>query len=341
MHKIKWDKFCQDHHKYEKMSERESIYDESEEKELPCLIENAKGQGMIHRDSIIVLQGKPKQGKSTAALCFVMAIMKGEFNGLKAREDNCKVLWIDTEMGRRESKRRLRGAMDSIDLDKNSVERRLEFLPLKTIPKDERIDSVERNIEDFSPDFVVLDGVADLVRDINNADECAKVMERLGIIVEQRHIALLTLIHENKQDAKSRGHLGSSADQKAFGLYSVKNGKVDYLFGRGETCEGFSFGFGEGGIPAPAVEVVRNEWTECMEKWAEVFKSLPDGGKRDSGYKNKELQQGYTTKYRYSPRTAQDAIKSAVSKGVLLQNGEGQKTVYKLCFNNIDNDEDL
>ena len=341
--KMQLGKFCADHHKYVESLPLVDIWSDEGDLELPFLIENAKGQGMIHRDSIIVLQGKPKQGKSTAALCFAMALLAGEFIGLKAHESGCDVLWIDTEMGIRECKKRLRRAMESVGLDQKRIAGRLKFLSLKAISKEgnKRTEAVERAVREVCPDFVVLDGVADLVRDVNKFDECADVMERLGMIVERHHIALLTLIHENKQDEKARGHLGSVTDQKAYELYAVKNGKVDYLCGRGEPCDGFSFSFADGGIPAPATDVVRNEWTEALQKWAEVFKALPDGGRNASGYRYTELKQTYIKVYVCAERTAEDAIASAANKGVLLKEGEKKKATYKLCFNNANDDEDL
>lgn len=332
--KMQLDKFCADHHKYDTSLPFVDIWSEEGDLELPFLIENAKGQGMIHRDSIIVLQGKPKQGKSTAALCFAMALLAGEFIGLKAHESGCDVLWIDTEMGIRECKKRLRLAMESVGLDQKRIAGRLKFLSLKSISKEgnKRTEAVERAVREVCPDFVVLDGVADLVRDVNKFDECADVMERLGMIVERHHIALLTLIHENKQDEKARGHLGSVTDQKAYELYAVKNGKADYLCGRGEPCEGFSFSFADGGIPAPAADVLRNEWTEALQKWAEVFKALPDGGRNASGYRYSELWKAYRDFTSASESSSKRAIKQSVEDGILIQEGEGKEVRYRYAF---------
>jgi hypothetical protein len=233
-----------------------------------------------------------------------------------------------------------------VGLDQKRIAGRLKFLSLKSISKEgnKRTEAVERAVREVCPDFVVLDGVADLVRDVNKFDECADVMERLGMIVERHHIALLTLIHENKQDEKARGHLGSVTDQKAYELYAVKNGKVDYLCGRGEPCEGFSFSFADGGIPAPATDVVRNEWTEALQKWAEVFKALPDGGSNPSGYKYSELWKAYRDFTSTSDRTCRRAVESAVKDSILAKEGEGRETRYKFAYPltlTEDEDEDL
>lgn len=330
MHKIKWGKFCADHHKYEESLPLADIWDESEEEELPYLIENAKGQGMIHRDSIISVQGKEKEGKSTAALCFAMALLAGEFNGLKAHESNCKVLWIDTEMGIRECTKRLRKAMESMGLSKEHLGERLQFLTLKTKEEGERIKLTERAIKELYPDFVVLDGIADLACDVNDPKESPAILRRLGVLVEELHIALLTIIHENKNDDNSRGHLGSLVNKKAYELYSVKNGRVDYLRGRGEPCEGFSFGFGDGGIPV--TDIMRNKFTECLEKWAEVFKTLPDGGRNASGYKHSELWKAYRDCTPACERSSKEAIKQAVKDGILIKEGKDKTARYKYAF---------
>ena len=121
-------------------------------------------------------------------------------------------------------------------------------------------------------------------------------------------------------------------DQKAYELYAVKNGKVDYLCGRGEPCEGFSFSFGEGGIPVPATDVVRNEWTEAMQKWAEVFKALPEGGNRPSGYQNHELWRKYQEIYASCEATCKDKVKQAVEIGVLVKKGKNKGARYWSAF---------
>lgn len=341
---MKLHRFCVDHAKYQKSLTYIDIFQGNpEDMEVPYLIEHGE-EKMLHRHNLTVMQGKKKQGKTAGAICFVMALLAGEYNGLKSHESNPTVLWVDTEMGDAETRKRMRLMVDKLGIDRETACERLKVISLKTVPKanEMRLTALERAIQEVCPDLVVLDGVADMVRDFNQSDECFEVLERLGAIVEETGIALLTMIHENRQDGNAKGHAGAACDQKAYEIYAVKKeehgSSVKYIEGRGAPCTGFQFAFDDNGVPVPPPDVVNREFSECLETWYGVVAFLPPS---EDGYRHKDLVTAYTGKYNCTARTAKNAIASAVGKGALLREGERKNVIYKLCFRGNESDDIL
>lgn len=62
---------------------------------------------------------------------------------------------------------------------------------------------------------VIIDGVADLVLDVNDAEECNGIVAELHAQAIRYDCAILTVIHKNPGTEKVRGHLGSQIERKA------------------------------------------------------------------------------------------------------------------------------
>lgn len=62
---------------------------------------------------------------------------------------------------------------------------------------------------------VVIDGVADLVRDVNDAEECNGLVAELHALAIRYDCSIICVIHKNPGSEKVRGHLGSQIERKA------------------------------------------------------------------------------------------------------------------------------
>lgn len=62
---------------------------------------------------------------------------------------------------------------------------------------------------------VIIDGVADLVLDVNDAEECNGIVAELHSLAIRYDCAILCVIHKNPNSDKTRGHLGSQIERKA------------------------------------------------------------------------------------------------------------------------------
>lgn len=62
---------------------------------------------------------------------------------------------------------------------------------------------------------VIIDGIADLVLDVNDAEECNGIVSELHSQAIRYDCAILCVIHKNPGTEKVRGHLGSQIERKA------------------------------------------------------------------------------------------------------------------------------
>lgn len=62
--------------------------------------------------------------------------------------------------------------------------------------------------------FVVIDGLADLVGDVNNIEQCNDLIEKVMTWTVRYHCHITTVIHTNFGSDKPTGHLGSAMEKK-------------------------------------------------------------------------------------------------------------------------------
>ena len=98
-----------------------------------------------------------------------------------------------------------------------------EFTPLQ------RCDIIEYAINKFSDNlgFVVIDGIADLAKAINDEEEASRVGSLLMGWTKQFNIHIVTVIHQNKGDNYATGHLGSMIIKKAEAVIGVERDVTD------------------------------------------------------------------------------------------------------------------
>ena len=134
--------------------------------------------------------------------------------GLDNPNGSGSILWIDTEqapghvgrVGRR--LHRIAGLPTDINSSNINIYLLREFQP------DIRQKMFLAAIAKHQPDFIVLDGVSDLIKDPNNSEQATSIITELMRITKEYDCHLLTVIHANVGSEKARGHLGSEALRK-------------------------------------------------------------------------------------------------------------------------------
>jgi hypothetical protein len=93
---------------------------------------------------------------------------------------------------------------------------------LRKYSKDQRIDAI-REIIYNTPDLgvIIIDGIRDLVFDINNSQEAIETTGNLMKWTEELNIHCLCVIHQNKGDSNARGHLGTELVNKGETIISI------------------------------------------------------------------------------------------------------------------------
>ena len=70
--------------------------------------------------------------------------------------------------------------------------------------------------------LVIIDGIRDMVYDINSPGESTKVISLLMTWTEERNIHIHTILHQNKGDENARGHIGTELSNKAETVLQVE-----------------------------------------------------------------------------------------------------------------------
>lgn len=211
--------------------------------EKPPVIFQINGADYGTLGNISMATGKAKSRKSMFVAYLTSRAMLIRHN----------VLYFDTEQGDYhcwlQSKR-----IAELSSGKGSV----KYSALRRYMPTERIQIIERAIYNESQcKLVVIDGVADLLNGgVNDESEAIAVTGKLMKWSQELNIHIITILHQNKSDNHSKGHIGSQLNQKCETVISVtkdpldeNKSKVESVFNRGIGIDPFSFAIDEFGIP--------------------------------------------------------------------------------------------
>lgn len=173
----------------------------------------------IPRSGIITFSAKPKQGKSTSTYALLIPILTGkQFDTLTPTADRPRlVIVFDTEMDAPTLSRRAATMQKALG-DASPL---FQVVPMLEIPKSQRRAMIEEITKQYRPGIVVIDQVARLVNNFNDAGENVEFGEWLAQYAAKRTV--LTVIHQNKasDNTQMKGHLGSILEELAVENYSV------------------------------------------------------------------------------------------------------------------------
>ena len=252
-------------------------------KELPPVefLFRLHGRPCFARGELTGLSGKAKSGKTFVcsilmALCFQRQVLSLERNdaistvapsSISHQPSDIaplRVLWYDTEQSDESTKDILCQRicqMTGIQQDQFPTEL-FDVFNVRQKPVNERLPSLEVAVRYRKPDLVILDGLRDLVSDINDGVIAQNVMERLMHLASEYHCAIVCVLHQNKsiEDHNPRGWIGTELKHKAFEMYEcAKSGERIFTWSQTDTRkydipEGLSFAVNEEGIPYRCTE---------------------------------------------------------------------------------------
>ena len=143
-------------------------------------------------------------------------------------EGKRKILYFDTEQSSYhchkvlERINRLAGFPPDHDCDL------IEFLMLREYSPVERKQIIELAlVERHEVGLVIIDGLRDLLFDINNSTEAAEVIGLLMRWTSQYNIHIHTVLHLNKADDNVRGHIGTELNHKAETILQITKSEED------------------------------------------------------------------------------------------------------------------
>ena len=183
---------------------------------------------------------------------------KNNYGGkLRAKRDDKCVIHFDTEQGKFHAQRVFRRV---VEMNGNENAGCYHTYGLRSIGYKTRIDFIDYKLRTISENneigLVVIDGLADLVSDVNSIEESNECIQRLMTWSEKYNCHIILCIHTNNGSEKPTGHLGSFAQKKCeTGIILEKNVEDDGIItvrckqSRGFSFEPFSFKVTEFGYP--------------------------------------------------------------------------------------------
>jgi len=165
------------------------------------------------------VQAFPKVGKSFFISLLVSAYQSGgnKYTGtIKGHRRGRKIIHFDTEQGKFHCQKVFRRPviMNELQTDDN-----YHTYALRPMTPTERVEFIDYILFDkFNDDkigLVIIDGVADLLSDVNSMTETNFVVQKIMSWTEKKQCHILTVIHQNFGTHKATGNLGSALEKKA------------------------------------------------------------------------------------------------------------------------------
>jgi hypothetical protein len=116
--------------------------------------------------------------------------------------------------------------------------------------------------------LLIIDGVADLVNDVNNLEQSNEVSQKLLEWSGNENCHIITVLHRNFGSNKPTGHLGSSVLKKAETVVFVEKDDDAVLvtseYSRNQPFENFAFTIDENWLPCVINEAVTKQDIEII-----------------------------------------------------------------------------
>ena len=195
---------------------------------------------------LVANTGKAKSGK-TLFLSIVMACcLKKNVLGLeRIRDTPIRVLWYDTEQSAQSTQRILVRRVIPLSEYVGDINDQFFIFNVRGIGWEKRRELLELAIVEFKPGLVIVDGVKDLVTDINDGTQATVVVEDQMAMAQKHHCCIVDVLHQNKSDAdrNMRGWIGTELTNKAFEVWACSQipntdtFKVEHFMSRMDKCE--------------------------------------------------------------------------------------------------------
>ena len=325
------------------------------------------------RGELVAFTGKAKSGKT-----FVMSMMMAAATAAEALAfhrttfEPLQVLWIDTEQSDQSTQDILRNRLIPMVVSsppklggvRGGLNERTDSLVQTTPPAgtppdsggesfpeglydifnvrteswQERMPLLLAAIDLCHPDLVILDGVRDLVDDINNGQLAHDVTERLMRVAQQARCCIVCVIHQNKaaEDRTLRGSIGTELTNKAFEVYECEKMMPSRTFvltqkltRKYDIADSLYFTVDDRGLPQQVGAPVTTAQTSSVPDISLFFRQALTGHERLSGNELRSMvmaAMGMTSFKGYGL-----LLEKMLKEGVILQQKEKRRIWYSLA----------
>ena len=211
------------------------------------------GTPCFPRSELVAITGKAKSGK-TLFLSIVMAcaIRRNALALERISDTPIRVLWYDTEQSAQSTQQILDGRITPLSSGEHQdspqpaeTDEQIFAFNVRGIGWERRRELLGTAIEILRPDLVIVDGVKDLIADINDGTQSTMLIEDQMGLAQCYGCCIVDVLHQNKSetDRNMRGWLGTELTNKAFEAWScsmvpnTETFKVEHVMSRMKRCQ--------------------------------------------------------------------------------------------------------
>jgi hypothetical protein len=210
------------------------------------------------------VQAPPKSKKTFFVSLLASVYLSGgnNFGGkIKGHRDGRCLMHFDTEQGHWHAQRVFKRVQDMSSTKEVGC---YHTYALRTIGYKERLLFIEHCLEQNKGKngLVIIDGIADLVSDVNNLEESNLCVQKIMQLSAKYDCHIVTVIHSNYGSDKPTGHLGSFLEKKTENQIQLEVNTVNKEWitvsckrSRGYAFDTFSFSINEFGLPFVVGEI--------------------------------------------------------------------------------------
>ena len=309
------------------------------------------------RGELVGITGRAKSGKTFFTSILMALGVCGEVLGIKRIDPKpLRVLWYDTEQSEESTQEILcdrimrlwQRNMPEGESIENFPSEMFDIFNVRAEAWQDRMPLLEEAIREYKPDLVILDGIRDLVNDINDGILSQQVIERLMNLASETDCCIVSILHQNKasEDKNLRGWIGTELTYKSFEVYECSKDN-DRIFSVKQTMtrkydidNALQFVVDAEGLPT---EVYNQAITHAVAKGnvkavsttqevainydaEEVFTSVMQEGEKLRAY---ELQKRVMDRYKYITLNSYLYIKDMAQRiGLLCKTVINPRCVY-------------
>lgn len=135
-----------------------------------------------------------------------------------------KVLWLDTEQSQQSTQEILKDRVMPLAKVKTLDDQQFYAFNLRGLGFEKRGKMVDVAIWAIKPDICIIDGIKDLMTDINDAVQATLIMEKMMALAKELNCCIVCVLHLNKseQDRNMRGSIGTELTNKAFEVFQCE-----------------------------------------------------------------------------------------------------------------------
>ncbi len=222
--------------------------------------------------------GKPKGKKTFNVSAMTAAAMTNStilnYRGNMPPNQN-GILYFDTEQSTYHAFRVFKRIARLTRRSNQEINERIKYFALRKYSVEDRIGMIDYKIRNTrAVGLVVIDGIRDLMLDINNPREATLIVNYLMKWTEEFNLHIHTVIHQNKGDENARGHIGTEINNKSETVLRVEKDKnddaistVEAVYIRDVSFPSFAFRINDEALPELIKDYVPTPEAKGNEAW--------------------------------------------------------------------------